>query len=54
MYVYISGPYSGGDPALNVRAAVEAADAVLSAGHTPYCPHLSHLWHLVSPKPYET
>lgn len=26
MYVYISGPYSGGDPVLNVRAAVEAAD----------------------------
>lgn len=51
MRVYIAGPYSQGDPVLNVRAAIQAAEAVLAAGHSPYVPHLTMLWHLVSPHP---
>ena len=53
MIVYISGPYSKGDPVINVRNAVKAADDVLEAGFIPLCPHLSHLWHTISPKPWE-
>jgi len=52
MRVYIAGPYTKGDVALNVRAAVEAGDVVLKAGHFPYVPHLTHFWHLVIPGPY--
>lgn len=53
MRVYVAGPYTNGDVALNVRAAIEAADRILKAGHAPYVPHLMHFWHLVCPGPYE-
>lgn len=51
--VYVSGPYAKGDAAENVRRAVLAADELLRAGHVPFCPHLSHFWHLLCPKPRE-
>lgn len=51
--VYIAGPYTKGDVALNVRRAIEAGDAVYKAGHMPFIPHLTHFWHLVCPAPYE-
>lgn len=53
-YIYVSGPYSNGDQALNVRRAIEAADALLNAGFFPYCPHLSHFHHILCPHDYET
>ena len=53
MRVYIAGPYTKGDVAVNVRNAILAADAVLGAGHVPFLPHLTHFWHLVCPGPYE-
>ena len=53
MRVYIAGPYSEGDTAVNVARAIAAADAVLCAGHTPFLPHLSHFWHLLHHHPYE-
>lgn len=53
MKVYIAGPYTQGDVAANVRRAIEAADELALLGHVPYIPHLTHFWHLVSPKPYE-
>jgi hypothetical protein len=39
--IYIAGPI-GKDPQrpLNVKAGMEAAHAVIAAGHTPICPHL--------------
>jgi hypothetical protein len=49
--VYLTGPYTNPDPVLNVRAAVELADELVHVC-TPFVPHLTHLWHLVSPKPY--
>ena len=49
MRVYIAGPYAGGDSVLNVRSAVEAAEKIQAAGHVPFVPHLTHLWHLISP-----
>lgn len=51
--VYIAGPYSKGDVVLNIQAAVHAANEVLKRGFTPFIPHLTHLWHMVSPKPYQ-
>jgi hypothetical protein len=52
MRVYIAGPYTKGDVVLNVRNAVHAADAVLEFGHVPFVPHLTMLWHAISPKDY--
>ena len=54
MIIYISAPYSKGDVCENVRRACFAGDELLRKGHTPFIPHLYHLWHLISPKSYET
>lgn len=57
MKVYIAGPYSRSvqypDMAVNVRRAILAADVVLVHGDVPFVPHLTHFWHLLSPKEYE-
>ena len=47
-YIYVAGPYTGGDPVLNVRKAIEAGEQLIALGFVPFIPHLSHLWHLVS------
>lgn len=49
MKVYIAGPYTQGDTALHVRRAVLTAEQVVAMGHSPYVPHLTMLWHLISP-----
>ena len=49
MKVYIAGPYKKGDVACNVHDAVVAAERVLSRGHIPYIPHLTHFWHMMYP-----
>ena len=54
LLVYIAGPYSHPDPVENTHNAVKVADKLLEAGLVPYIPHLSLLWHAISPKPYET
>ncbi len=53
MIIYVSAPYSLGDVSENIRRACFAGDAILAKGHTPLVPHLSHLWHLISPKSHE-
>lgn len=53
MRVYVAGPYSGGDTPLNIRAAVLAASRLMDAGHAPFCPHLTGIWQMISPKDYE-
>lgn len=52
-YIYIAGPYTNGDPVLNIRKTIEAADELRELGYVPFIPHLSHLWHLISPHEYE-
>lgn len=47
--VYIAGPYTRGDPVVNVRSAIDAADALAVAGLAPFCPHLNMVWHLAHP-----
>jgi len=54
MRIYISGPYTIGDVAMNVRRAIDAGDKILEKGHTPFVPHLTHFWHFISPKSWET
>ena len=50
--VYIAGPYTKGDVAVNVRNAIVAGQEVLEAGHVPFIPHLNHFWHLLLPQEY--
>jgi len=52
--VYIASPYTKGDTAVNVRNSCIAADKLVELGHAPFLPLLSHFWHFLSPKPYET
>lgn len=51
--VYIAGPYTRDDPVLNTRAAVEWGEVVESYDCDVVIPHLSLLWHAISPAPLE-
>jgi hypothetical protein len=51
--VYIAGPYTKPDPEANTKRAIEAGNKLLDAGFAPFCPHLSHYWHLQTPRDYE-
>ncbi len=50
--VYIAAPFTEPDPVLNTHVVIKIADSLLAAGFVPVIPHLSLVWHLVSPKPY--
>lgn len=52
--VYVAGPYTRPDPIVNVRRACAVGDMLTSHGCAVIIPHLSMLWHLVSPQPIET
>lgn len=45
MKIYVAGPYTKGDPVVNVAAAIDAGDELARMGHYPYIPHLSMFWH---------
>lgn len=52
--VYVAGPYSSPDPVENTHKAIKIADELYLDGLvTPVLPHLSALWHMVAPHPYE-
>ena len=51
--VYIAGPYSGGDVAVNVFRAMQAWNALYDAGYAPFLPHLTHFIHIFAPRHYE-
>ncbi len=53
MKVFIAGPYTLGDVAVNVRNACLAAERVVEMGHLPFVSLLYHFWHLISPHEYE-
>ena len=53
MRVYIASAYTKGDVAVNVHNVIKVADLLVEMGHTPFIPHLTHFWHLVSPKEVE-
>lgn len=51
--IYIAGPYTKGDVAINVRLAIDEWNALADLGFIPYCPHLTHFVHMIHPRPYE-
>jgi hypothetical protein len=52
--VYIAGPYTNPDPVENTHTIVLFATGLVEAGRvTPIVPHLSLLWHLVTPRPID-
>lgn len=50
--VYVAGPYSTGDPVVNTHKAIKVAGKIHRMEGVPFVPHLSLLWHLVTPQPY--
>lgn len=53
LWVYISGPYSGGNVSTNVRNAIKAGAEVRELGHVPVIPHLFLLADLIKPQSYD-
>ena len=51
--IYVAGPYTKGDVAVNVQTALAVGTLLLNEGFNPFIPHLSHFWHLVYHQPYE-
>ena len=50
-YIYVAGPYTKGDVAVNTRQAILAGETLIANGFVPFVPHLSHFWHFVCPHP---
>lgn len=48
--VYIASPYTIGDPEINVRRQIDAAQELMNAGFAPYAPLLNHFHHLIYPR----
>lgn len=53
MKIYIACPYTFGDPAVNVKNCIAAANTLAEKGHTPFAPLLFHFWHILHPHDYE-
>ena len=53
MRIYVSGPYTKPDPVENTHKAIQVGNRLRDAGHFPFIPHLTLLWHSVTPKPYD-
>jgi hypothetical protein len=51
--IFISGPYTIGDVAINVRNAMNVANELIDLGFAPFCPHLTHFLHINNPQEYE-
>jgi hypothetical protein len=51
--IYIAGPYTKGDVAVNVKKAMDIANELINLGYAPYCPHLSHYLHINNAQPYQ-
>lgn len=47
--IYVAGPITVGNQAVNVRRAVDACEELFQLGYAPYCPHLSFFWEYVAP-----
>jgi len=48
--IYIAGPYTHPDPVQNTHCACKIADELIFDGFIPYIPHLTLLWHLITPR----
>ncbi len=52
--IFISGPYTLGDVAVNVKNSMDAGNELIELGYAPFCPHLTHYLHINNPQPYKT
>ena len=48
--IYVAGPLSNGDEAMNIRAAIDVAEKIIELGGIPFVPHLTWFWHFYSPR----
>lgn len=51
--IYVAGPYTHPDPVKNTHNAIRVGEKVERLGAAVFIPHLSLVWHLVSPAPIE-
>ena len=51
--IYVAGPYTKGDVAINVRNAFEIAEELSKLGFAPFVPHYTHFWHMLFPHEYK-
>ena len=51
--IYVAGPYSKGDVAVNVRNAIDYGMKLNDAGHYAVIPHLTHFTHMIHPREYK-
>jgi hypothetical protein len=52
--VYVAAPYSRPDPVENTHRLIKFVDLLVDEGLvTPIAPHLTMLWHVVTPRPIE-
>lgn len=53
--VYVAGPVTKPEPMENTHHAVKVAAELLDSGVVvPFLPHLTCLWHMIRPRPYES
>ncbi len=50
--VFIAGPYTKGDVAINVKNAMFAASVIIDMGYAPFIPHLYHFQHMAYAQEY--
>ena len=48
--IYIAAPYTFFDPVQNTNLVCKIADELILDGFIPYIPHLTLLWHLITPR----
>lgn len=51
--IFVSGPYTKGDVAINVKNAIDVSNKLIDIGFAPFCPHLTHFLHMHKPQAYE-
>jgi hypothetical protein len=49
--IYIAGPYTHPDPVENTHRAIKKGDEFIARGYSVFIPHLTLLWHIVTPRP---
>jgi hypothetical protein len=53
-WLYVAGPYAHPDPVLNTHRTIRVATAIREhTEYVPFVPHLTMLWHAVTPRPVE-
>ena len=51
--VYVAGPISQGDEAVNVAVGMSFCDLLFDLGYSPFNPFLSSHWHEMTPRTWE-